>query len=193
MNMKREDLTNYQEGQLIEVRVIGLFDLGLLAQTQDGISCQLRFPEMTGYVRHLHIKGEDQQLVGQSLWVFIIFLNREGGLLLSQLSPPERHERECLQHALQEAKRLTPLGSLLEVRVVQAFAEGAFCESPILGGVYLVSHHEFPQNTIHLPSTAIEPASTKYLERLQPNTQISVRLVAKSEDSRKLYVALPKS
>ncbi len=171
--------------------VTGLFDLGLLALTKDDTSCQLRFPEMSGYVRHLHLNGEDHALVGQTLHVFVILINEQGGLLLSQFTPAERREREHLQNALHEAKKLTPLGSLLEVRVVQALAHGAFCESPILGGMYLISDHEFPQDVIHLPLSAIQPASAEDLETLQPDTMLSVILVAKSEDHQKLYVALP--
>lgn len=109
------------------VRVVGVFDLGLLVATVDRKDGQLRVLDMKPARSAIHIEGRDHELIGTTLEVFMM-LRGEHGFRVSEWSPEERKATRDAERAREHANASAAIDTELTVVVRRAFAWGYRCD-----------------------------------------------------------------
>lgn len=78
--------------QFHDAVIRGSFDLGYILALDDGREAQLRAPEQRDWMLECHLSGNENQLFGESIKVYLISCV-DGLCLVSQFTPEERRVR----------------------------------------------------------------------------------------------------
>ena len=77
----------------IEAEIVDSFDLGYILKSPEGKELQLRITEMDKKLLYLHDEGEDKEIIGSKLYVYLFKDYPHRVSQLSQLSLKLRLER----------------------------------------------------------------------------------------------------
>ncbi len=109
------------------VRVVGVFDLGLLVATAEREDGQLRALDMKPARMKIHVEGRDHELIGTTVEVFMM-LTGEHGFRVSEWSPAERKATRDAERAREHANASVAIGTELVVVVRSAYSWGYLCD-----------------------------------------------------------------
>ena len=142
-----------------KVVVSGKFDLGYLVTFDGDKTGQLRAVEMQGNVLDLHVSGNEHELFGKELSLYLV-LSNEHGALFSQFSETERNEKERIDELKQLAIKNCELGEIYKVTIEANYSWGYICEE--IGG--------------HLHGSILKPS-----QELEVGSTVTVKIISKSE------------